>query len=1066
MNIGEYSIEKRVVTLVLTFVGAVGGVIAYDNLGRLEDPEFTIKRALVVTPYPGASAAEVDLEVTSLLDRAIQRMGQIKRLESRSYRGRSIIEVVIKDQYKKDQLPQVWDELRRKVKEAQGDLPPGAGPSSVDDDFGDVYGVYVALTGEGYTYPELKDYADLLRRELLLVQDVRRIAFWGTQPEAVYVEIKRDRMAALGVTQEQIFAKLEARNLAVDGGRVQVGGRFLVMSPSGQFRSEREFEELLISNPGDPLIFLRDVAEVKRDFVDPPAQMLDISYKTIRQNGVLLSGAEVETLDLEGIDLETEGMEITQVRNLPAIGLAISTVEGGNVVTMGEALVRRLAELESLRPVGIESTIIALQSDAVVKAVNGFMVNLAQAIVIVIVVLVFFMGLRAAGLIGFVLFLTITASFIVMNAQGIMLERISLGALIIALGMLVDNAIVVTEGMQIRIEGGMDGRQAAREVVGQNQMPLLGATFVAIIAFAAIGLSDHDTGEYCRSLFQVLFISLLMSWLTAVTVTPLLCVMLFSAKDQAGEPEDPYAGGLFQAYRRILEAAIRIRYLTIPAVFGLFVLSVWGFGQLPPGFFPFSSRPQYMVDLWLPQDTHPRDTQRAAQQLADFAIALENTSALSTHVGGGAPRFLLTYTAEQANSAYAQLLVNVFDFRSIPEDMEAIEAWAEENLPQGLVFAKQFKLGPGSGGNIQVRLSGPDLGVLRDLSVDVADMFESDPLVKYVRVDMKEPVQVVRPVLARAQARRNGIQRTDVAAQLEASFQGKTVGVYREGTLEREDRLLPVISRAPEEERVSIDSIRDLQVYSPAADRMIPMRQVVSGFETVWEDGIIFRRDRRPTLTLHMDQTEGEAAIPFARVRPQVEAWFQEKRDSGELSTEYLLEWGPEYEDSQEAIEALASSIPMFVVIMILIVIALFNNLRQPLVIWLTVPLALIGVVGGLMLFQQPFNFMAILGTLSLSGMLIKNAIVLIDEVNSNLSKDQLLYDAIVNAGVSRLRPVSMAAATTVLGMAPLLTDIFFVSMSIAVMFGLTFATILTLIIVPVLLTTLYRVSADERAAP
>ncbi len=1067
MNIGEYSIEKRTITLVLTFVAAVGGASAYQGLGRLEDPEFTIKRALVFTAYPGASAEEVDREVTNVVDKKIQELGQIKRLESRSLRGLSIIEVVIKDKYDKVLLPQVWDELRRKVTEVQPELPPGAGPSSVDDDFGDVYGVYVGITGEGYSYRELKNYVDLLRRELLLVQDVKRISLYGTLPEAIYVEIPRDKRATLGITEGQIFRTLGAKNLAADGGRVQVGRDFLAINPSGQFTSEEQFGDLLISEPGAPeLIYLGDVARIHRGYQDPPKQMLRMSYKTVHSDGRVYQPNEIDgAIEAGEIDLEDPGLEVVPVENQPAIGLAISTVPGGNVVTMGEALTERLHELEPQRPIGIEWTVIALQSEAVTKAVGGFMQNLIEAIVIVIAVLLLFMGLKSALIIGFVLYVTIAATFIVMSAWGILLERISLGALIIALGMLVDNAIVVVEGMKLKIEAGEDQRDAARAIVGQQQMPLLGATFVAIIAFAAIGLSQHDTGEYCRSLFQVLLISLLMSWVTAVTITPVLCGMLFKPLAEGGQGADPYAGRLFVVYRRFLEFAIRVRYATIALVFGLFGLALYGFTQLPPGFFPYSTRPQFMVDLWMPQDTHIREVERAAADLSDYIMGFENTKSVATHVGSGGSRFLLVYSPEQPNPAYAQLLVSVFDYEQIDEHIAAVDRWGDENLPEGLIFGKRFKLGPGQGGNMQLRLSGPNRGRLRDLSDEAANLMLADPLVKYVRVDWKEPVKVVRPVLTRAQARRNGIDRPQVANRLEAAFQGIQVGVFREGTREDEDRLIPIVYRAPEEERREIDSLDDLQIYSPAANRMIPLRQIVNDFQTVWEDGIIFRRNRRPTITIHADQVKGEAAIPFERFRPRVEAWFAEKQANG-LPSDYILEWGPEKEDSDEAIAALASSIPLFSILMVLTVIMLFNNLRQPLAIWLTVPLALIGVTAGLLLFNQPFNFMAILGTLALSGMLIKNAIVLIDEINANKERGLDPYEGVVQAGVSRLRPVSMAAATTVLGMAPLLGDIFFVSMSISVMFGLTFATVLTLVIVPTLIATFYRIPSPGAGAP
>ncbi len=969
------------------------------------------------------------------------------------------MQVTIKDRFTKTELPQIWDLLRKKVTEAQTRLPPGAGPSSVNDDFGDVYGVYVGITGRGYTYRELKNYIDLLRRELLQVQDVKRILLWGVQPQAVYVEMQRDKMAQLGITQDEIFQKLAARNMVADAGRIHVGRQWLPISPTGVFSSEQEFLSMLISEPGaDEQIYLGDVATVERGYVEPPSQILRMSYKTFVQDGKVLGREELEEIDWSEAKLE-EYVEVGQ----PAIGLAISTVLGGNVVTMGEAVSERLIELDYLRPLGMEMNVIALQSEAVTKSINNFVQSLIEAIAIVVVVLLFFMGLKSGLLIGFILFVTIVGTFQLMSFQGILLERISLGALIIALGMLVDNAIVVTEGMKIRMERGEKGLDAAKAVVGQNGIPLLGATAVAVLAFAPIGLSDHDTGEYCRSLFFVLLFSLMFSWFTAVTTTPLFSSMLFKKSASADSGKDPYAGGFFRIYRTGLEAAMRFRYAVIPAVYAMFVVAMLGFGTLPPGFFPASARPQYYVDIWMPEGTHIRDTEAVAGEIEQFVMERDNSLAIADHVGSGGARFLLTYSPEQANTSYAQLLVTVKSHTEINDDIDAIEKWAAGRFPDATVYGKRFKLGPGEGGNIQLRVSGPERNKIREIAGDMRRLMLEDPHVKYVRTDWQDPVQVVQPVIARQQARRTGIDRPDVANRMAAAFQGYQVGVFREGDSAEEDRLMPIITRPPIGERTDIRNIDNLQIYSPAADRMIPMRQVTAEFETVFEDANIRRRNRRLTLTLHSDQTVGESAETWQRLDPRIKEWFEQKYAEG-MSPEYFFEWGPEYEDAEEAIGALAAGIPGFFVLMVFIVICLFNNIRQPLIIWLTVPLAMIGVVLGLWIFSLPFNFMAILGTLSLSGMLIKNAIVLIDEVNLNLRNELAPYEAVVQAGVSRLRPVSMAAATTVLGMLPLLGDVFFVSMAVAVMFGLTFATVLTLLVVPTLYVTLYRIPSPSRS--
>lgn len=1045
MNIGEYSIHKKTVTLVLIVLSVVVGISSYNNLGRLEDPEFTIKDAQIVTTYPGATAQEVAEEVTNEIEKAAQQLGQLKEIKSTSQRGLSIVTPTIKDKYDKSSLPQVWDELRRKVGDNQTKLPPGTSTSVVNDDFGDVYGLYVAITGDGYTFHEIEDVANMLRKELLLVDDVKRISYWGAQSEVVYVEMERNKMARLGISQEQIYSALAAKNLVADAGHAHVGSEYITLDPTGAFTSEQQFRDLLISEPGAlQQIFLGDVAEIRRGYQDPPRQILRSSIKRVYRDGKELKGPE-----LDGIDLTDKSLEIKTTIGEPAWGLGISTVEGGNVVTMGEGLMKRFNELWELIPIGIESAPISIQSEIVVKAISAFIVNLIEAIIIVVVVLVIFMGFRSSIIIGFILFLTICTTFIFMDFRGIMLQRISLGALIIALGMLVDNAIVIVEGMQLKIEAGMDKLRATREVVGQNAIPLLGGTFVAITAFAAIGLSQDSTGEFCGSLFWVILISLLLSWVTAVTATPLLCAQLFKARprEEGAAEEDAYQGLLFRSYRSLLEFAIRRRWGTTTIVVALFAVSLYGFGFISSSFFPDSAAPQFLVDVWMPEGTHIRDTEAAIADLEEHIMSFENTKAVATHVGGGAMRFMLTYTPEEPNSAYAQLIVSVFDYRGIGDMLAELQPWMNENLPEAMTYCQRYRLGPG-GTPIEARFSGPDPVVLRKLADQATEIMHEDGGAQAIRHDWRQRVKVIRPVLAESQARRNGIARPDVARVLKQAFDGYQAGVYREGI-----RLIPIVSRPPEKERIDIDNIRDLQIYSPAACRMIPLRQIVTGFETVYEDQLMRRRNRKPTITAMCDKITGEASVLFERIRPKVEAI--------ELPPGYEFEWGGEYESSGDAQAALAKNIPTFFGLMVLIVIMLFNNLRQPLIIWLTVPLAIIGVTAGLLMFNQPFGFMSVLGVLSLSGMLIKNAIVLIDQINLNVKEGMTPYDAVVNSGVSRMRPVMMAAATTILGMAPLLLDVFFVAMAVTIMFGLLFATVLTLIFVPTLYTILYRIRSE-----
>jgi multidrug efflux pump subunit AcrB len=695
MNIAQFFIERRVITLVLTFVMLGAGLSSYNKLSRLEDPEFTIKDALVVTPYPGASAAEVEKEVSDRLEKAAQQMGQLKRVVSKSDRGLSTLTVTIKDKYKKEDLQQVWDELRRKIGDVQQDLPPGAGESIVVDDYGDVYGIFVAVYGDGYSYAEIKDVVDMLRTELLLVEDVGKIDTFGERTEAIYVELNRDRMSQMGISDDVIVNELKQKNIVTNAGRVSVGPEFITLSPTGGIQTVEQFESILISGGGEQQIFLRDVANVRRGYVEPQTALL-------RYDGE------------------------------PAIGLGISTVSGGNVVKMGEALGKRLWELQQQVPLGIVFGKVSIQSEAVATAIQGFVVSLMQAVVIVIIVLLFFMGLRSGLLIGFVLVLTFAGTFIFMVPMEVALERISLGALIIALGMLVDNAIVVVDGVLVKLEQGVEARQGAIDVVKQTAIPLLGATLIAILAFAAIGTSDDNTGEFCRSLFQVVLVSLLLSWVTAVTVTPLLCVMFL--KPATTKTDE---GGFYAGYKRLLATAIRMKYLTLGLVVALFAGAIWGFGYVDKSFFPPSTRPQFMVDMWLPQGTHIDETVKRVEAAEQYIQGLDGVTHVTSLVGKGGLRFLLTYAPEKTNSAYAQLLVDVESSEMLDNLTEEVESHLNATYGDMLTYASKFQLGPGSTGKIQARISGPDRDVLRELASQVMEIYRADPDSKGIRTNWR-----------------------------------------------------------------------------------------------------------------------------------------------------------------------------------------------------------------------------------------------------------------------------------------------------------------------------------------
>ncbi|MCG7529911.1 efflux RND transporter permease subunit [Psychrobium sp. MM17-31] len=1007
MDIAKLSIKNSVISWMFAALLLIGGVISYTDLGRLEDPEFTIKEAMIITTYPGASPLQVEEEVSYPIENALQQLPSIKKIRSISTPGMSQIIVEMKGTYRKQELRQIWDEVRRKVNDLAGNFPQGVNTPQVKDDFGDVFGVMLALTGQGYSNEELKDYSDFLRRELVLVDGVSKVGVAGTQQEMVVVEISRSKLVSLGIPQANIFELLRTQNTVSNAGKIKVGEESIRFHSTGEFSDVKELETLIISAPGaSELIYLGDVANISREYNDVPNH-------------------------------------ITYYNQQQALLIGVSFASGVNVVEVGERLSQRLEELEYFKPLGLEIDTVYNQPVEVENSVSGFILSLVEAVAIVILVLLIFMGPRSGFLIGLILMITVFGSFIFMKLMDIELQRISLGALIIALGMLVDNAIVVTEGILIGKKKGRTTIEAASDIVKQTKWPLLGATIIAVTAFAPIGLSSDATGEFAGSLFWVLLISLLLSWVTAVTLTPFFANLLFG-KSKAGaqeqEDSDPYQGAMFVAYKKFVNFCIRFKALSAIAIVAILVVSVIGFGQVKQSFFPASNTPMFYVDLWRYQGSDIRETQKDIAKLTEHLMKQEGVEQVTSTVGQGALRFMLTYGPEKAYSAFGQLIVRAEDREKQLVIMKELRGYLRDNFPDALAKIKPMEIGPPVESKIEVRFSGPDPDVLRGLAAQAKQILLNNPAAFNVRHDWRQRSKTIRPIFNEAAARRVGITKADLDDLLLVSYTGKAVGLYRDGT-----QMLPIVARAPDNERLSVDSLNALQIYSRSLGRYIPVSQIVDGFETQWEDAIIMRRDRKRTITVKADHDvlgDGTAAQVFNQVRPVIEAI--------EVPRGYVLEWGGEYESSTDAQKALMGGLPLGYLIMFMITVFLFNSIRQPLVIWVTVPMAIIGVAGGLLVMQAPFSFMALLGLLSLTGMLIKNGIVLLDQINIELESGLTPIDAILNAGASRVRPVAMAAITTILGMIPLLFDVFFQSMAVTIMFGLGFATILTLVYVPV----------------
>lgn len=1004
-----------------TLLLLIGGSVSYFDLGQLEDPEFTLKKAMVITMYPGASPQQVEEEVTFPIENAIQQLPYVDYVTSISSNGKSQISVEMKSNYRKEQLRQIWDEMRRKINDLSPSLPSGVYPSTILDDFADVYGVMYSVTGDGYSYDELKDYVDFLKRELVLVKGVSKVTVAGQQQAQVMVEVSTRKLAQLGIAPSHIFQLLQSQNTVSNAGKIRVGDESIRLHPTGEFKDVKELETLLISKSGaNELIYLGDVAKVYREYAEVPNNI-------IRYN------------------------------SQQALLIGVSFMSGVNVVDVGKNIDEHLASLEYQRPHGIHINSVYNQPQEVQKSVDGFIISLLEAIAIVIVVLLLFMGLKSGILIGGILLLTVLGTFIFMKLFAIDLQRISLGALIIALGMLVDNAIVVTEGILINLKRGQTKLKAAINIVEQTKWPLLGATVIAVTAFAPIGLSSDASGEFAGSLFWVLFISLLLSWITAITLTPFFANLMFKEnefKNEEGqEDEDPYKGFIFNGYKAILDLALHFRKTTLILMVVLLCTAVVGFGSVKQSFFPASNTPMFYVDYWQEQGSDIRSTLEGVKKLEEFLQKEDLVEEVTSTTGQGAPRFMLTYAPEKSYPAYGQLIIRVADREAVATVMQTVRDYSSNHALSAQLKIKPMEIGPSTDAKIEARFSGPDPVVLRQLAATAEELIGSDDGAYNIRDDWRARTKMIRPQFNEQKARRLGISKSDLDNVLLTSLSGKQVGVYRDGT-----QLLPIIARSPANERLNVESVHDLQIYSPVLGVFVPVTQVVDEFDVQWEDSLIMRRDRKRTITVMADHNvlgDETPAKLFARIRGPIE--------NMELPRGYQLEWGGEFESSSKAQKAIFGSLPLGYLAMFAVTVLLFNSLKQPLVIWATVPLAIIGVSAGLLAMNAPFSFMGLLGLLSLSGMLIKNGIVLVDQINLELREGKSPYEAVFDSGVSRVRPVAMAAITTILGMIPLLFDVFFQSMAVTIMFGLGFATILTLIVVPVLYTVIFRIDYEPR---
>ena len=1002
MKIATYSIKNPLTVWLLMLICLIGGVTGVVAIGKLEDPAFAVKTAIVTTTYPGATAEEVELEITEPLESTIQQLAQLGDITSRSLPGQSQITVEIRDDFNSDNLQQAWDELRRKVSAASMKLPSGANSPVVNDDFGDVYGMFYAVVAEGFSDRQRQELATRLRREVLTVPGVTQAQLAGVPEETIYVEVTQEKLASLGISMSSIASVFQTESDIANAGSMRLGERRIrLVLPAGD-DSEETIKGLKFGVPGTTeQLHIGDIARVYRVESESPSQV-------VRHNGH------------------------------EAFTLAIAGRSDRNIVDIGHAVEAHLDELRSHLPLGVDILPIYEQHIVVDTAISDFLVNLAASVAIVVAVLLLVMGWRVGVVVGGTLLLTVLGTVLTMWIFEIQMERISLGALIIAMGMLVDNAIVIAESMLLSMHKGQDSVSAAEDAAQQTQYPLLAATVIGILAFAGIGLSQDTTGDFMFSLFAVICISLLLSWILAVTVTPLLGHYLFTQKE-AGEDAGHYDGGGYRFYKGLLGAALRFPRITVLVLVATTAVSVMGFALVKQSFFPPSNTPIFYINYTLPQGSDIRATEADIADIEAMVKARDEVVNVTSFIGMGASRFMLTYSPDLPNPSFGQLIVRTHNREEIPLVMNELRAQIRERHPQADVFTQRLFFGPATGAKIEARFKGNDSAVLRELGAKAEALMRQEPTITDVRQDWRQREFTIYPVVDEQKAKIAGLSRTDIADATEFATVGKTVGIYRE-----DERQIPVVIRPPVSERQNMDWLRDRLIWSEVQQDFIPITQVIKEFDVQAHDGIIKRRNRVRTLTV---QAEPAGDYTAEEARRNVAAVIENMS----LPDGYSFEWGGEFESSRDAQKALGQQLPLSFLSMILITVLLFNAVRQALLIWFIVPMAICGVTAGLVFTGMPFSFTALLGLLSLSGMLIKNAIVLVDETDLRRKEGGALRDAIVGASLSRVRPVVLAVLTTVLGMIPLLWDAFFASMAVTIMSGLTFATLLTLVAVPVL---------------
>lgn len=1019
MDITRLAIAKNQLTLLLTLALIITGFVTFYNMPRAQDPAFPIRVATVTTTLAGASPDRVEQLLTDPLEKVIQEMPEIYSITSSSKTGVSSITVNLKDRY--TDLQPIWDKLKSKVDKVQDDLPDGTEVSIVDDEVGDIFGIAIGIVSDGFSFAEQKQLADELRNEFLTIDLVAKVELFGEQEERIFVEYNSSRITELGLSPEYFADVLSKKNIIIPGGRVKRGEVRLNIETTGNVNSLDELQRTVIPLPDtDELIALEDIAYVYRDYIDPPKEIVRVGGHT--------------------------GMVV-----------AVSMIEGGNIIRLGEQVSAILSNYREVIPLGFEFEVSAFQPRLVQDTIINFAYNLMQAVVIVSLVMVAFLGARIGIVVASLIPVTVLGTIVIMDWIDVGLDQVSLAGLMIALGMLVDNAIVMTENILVLRTKGISPAEAAIRSATQLRAPLLVSSLTTAAAFLPIALAESTTGEYTAPLFKVVSISLLFSWVVSLTLIPLLTVVFLKAK-QTSRRSRLFNEKTYAAYTMALNTMLCNRTLSLVGVAAVFIVAMFAFSLVPAIFFPPSDDPRFKLEIDLPKATSIEHTEKIARQIEQYVdthlMATDEREGVvnyTTFIGTGGPRIVMNHTGGQSSANSAFFLFNTTSAQPIEEAMALLRAYLFDHYPDVSASLRKFENGASVDKPIQIRVSGDSIDKLYQLADQIKLKLESIQGTAAIQDDWGPKVQKIVVSVDEAAARRVNVTNADIARSLNTSFSGKEVTEYREG-----DQLIPVVVRAERTANNEASLATSLNIFSQSGNRSFNFDEIAMPL-LAWEPALIKRYDLERTITISSELAgEGNAASIVDLIAPWLESLFDQSEYFG-----YQFELGGEAEKSSEANESISKKIPIAFAIILFLLMAQFNCWRKTLIVLLTIPLGLIGVVTGLLLTGSYFGFMTFLGVISLSGIVINNAIVLIDRIEFEISHNGLERgDAIVIAAQRRLRPIVLTTLTTLLGMMPLWLGggELWETMAVTIIFGLLGGTVLTLGVVPVLYASLFRV--------